>query len=229
MIPSSPLPTPFAPWVKVCGVRTYADLEACARAGATHVGLNPWPRSPRFVPANALTALAGAARTLGLAPILLLLPGACLSPSQSARLAVALVQVLAPPPAEWRRRWSEAGTGVLEARPLTPGNASALPFGDALLLDARAPGRPGGTGKTVSLELAALAPRPFVLAGGLGPDNVAETIAALRPAGVDAASGLESSPGVKDPGRISAFCAEALAAFQREISRGEWESRSVGQ
>ena len=229
MIPPSALPSPFAPWIKVCGVRSFADLEACARAGATHAGLNAWPPSPRFAPPRELFALASAARALGLAPVLLLLPGACLSPSQVARLAAAFVQVLAPPPADWRRRWSEAGTRVLEARPLTPENAPALPFGDALLLDAHEPGRHGGTGKTVSPELAARAPRPFVLAGGLGPDNVAEAVAALRPAGVDAASGLESSPGVKDPGRISAFCAEALAAFRREILHGDRESGSVGQ
>jgi len=215
VIPPSALPSFFAPWIKVCGVRTFADLEVCARAGATHVGLNAWPHSPRFAPPRDLSVLATAARALGLAPVLLLLPGARLSPSQVAGLAAAFVQVLAPPPPNWRRRWSEAGTGVLEARPLAFENASALPFGDALLLDGREPGRRGGTGKAVSRALAAKAPRPFVLAGGLGPENVDEAVAALRPAGVDAASSLECSPGVKDPGRVAAFCAQALAAFRR--------------
>ena len=56
-------------------------------------------------------------------------------------------------------------------------------------------------------------PRPrVILAGGLKPENVAEAIAALQPWGVDVASGVEASPGVKDPGRLKAFLANARAA-----------------
>jgi phosphoribosylanthranilate isomerase len=210
------LPSPSSPWIKVCGVRSFGDLEACARAGATHIGLNAWPRSPRFVPRRDLLSLIGAARSLGLAPVVLLLPGAVVSLEEAE--GAAFVQVLAPPPAPARRRLAHTGTGVVEARPVTAENAAAAPFGDALLLDAHGAGRPGGTGRTFPWALAGGAPRPFVLAGGLGPDNVSAAIAACAPSGVDAASGLEAAPGIKDGGRILAFCSaarEALALLAR--------------
>ena len=87
-----------------------------------------------------------------------------------------------------------------------------------LLLDSPPAGAgalPGGTGRLVDLETAAevAAHRPIILAGGLTPDNVAAAIERVRPHGVDASSGLESSPGVKDPGRVRDFVAAAREAF----------------
>jgi phosphoribosylanthranilate isomerase len=87
---------------------------------------------------------------------------------------------------------------------------------DAYLVDARvAGGPPGGTGRTADWALAArlraACPAPVILAGGLGPENVAEAIRAVRPWGVDGSSGLETAPGRKDPERIRAF----LAAVRR--------------
>jgi phosphoribosylanthranilate isomerase len=80
------------------------------------------------------------------------------------------------------------------------------------LFDAAAAGY-GGSGKTAPWPvIAESGPRPFILAGGLGPENVAAAIAAVRPEGVDVASGVESSPGVKDPAKVAAFIARARAA-----------------
>jgi phosphoribosylanthranilate isomerase len=89
----------------------------------------------------------------------------------------------------------------------------------AVLVDAMTPGRYGGTGETVSWVGLAdhkrwLGEVPLILAGGLTPDNVAEAIRIVRPAAVDVASGVESSPGKKDPAKVRDFVANALGAFE---------------
>ena len=77
----------------------------------------------------------------------------------------------------------------------------------AVLIDAHVEGKVGGTGQTAPWELlAGFDPGvPLILAGGLTPDNVAEAIALVRPWGVDVASGVESAPGRKDPGKAASF------------------------
>ena len=90
---------------------------------------------------------------------------------------------------------------------------------DAVLVDAAAPGQYGGTGTTFSWVGMADHHRwlhnvPLILAGGLTPDNVAEAIRIVRPAAVDVASGVESSPGKKDPVKVRDFVAAAQAAFE---------------
>jgi phosphoribosylanthranilate isomerase len=89
---------------------------------------------------------------------------------------------------------------------------------DACLVDSHVEGRYGGTGQTVSWELLRKEYRrqewpPLILAGGLRPENVAEAIELVRPWGVDVASGVESSPGVKDPELVARFIEEARRAF----------------
>jgi len=83
----------------------------------------------------------------------------------------------------------------------------------ALLVDAHVKGAYGGTGETSDWILAQhLAMQtPILLAGGLNPDNVAAAVAAVGPWGVDVASGVESSPGIKEPAKISAFVSAARA------------------
>jgi phosphoribosylanthranilate isomerase len=118
---------------------------------------------------------------------------------------------------------------------LPPGTESVWRVADAVLLDAHAPDRLGGTG--TALPWAALAdalravreagPRParLVLAGGLTPDNVGEAIATLHPDVVDTSSGIESAPGIKDPARMTAF-AQAVAAADAMAARRTAPPRS---
>ena len=83
----------------------------------------------------------------------------------------------------------------------------------ALLLDAHASGGQGGTG--VSFDWRRVPrdwPQPIVLAGGLGPDNVAAAIAAAAPYAVDVSSGIEQRPGVKDSGKMARFIDEVRRA-----------------
>ena len=88
-------------------------------------------------------------------------------------------------------------------------NLTAIEGGAMPLLDTYSPHEHGGTGVAFDWSLIVDPGRPFVLAGGLGPDNVAEAVATVRPFGVDASSKLESRRGVKDPTMIRDFIQEA--------------------
>ena len=98
---------------------------------------------------------------------------------------------------------------------------AAEPFVDAFITDTFDPatGASGATGKThdwtISAALARALSRPLILAGGLNPDNVAEAVAAVRPFGVDAHTGLEDAAGDKDEGKVRAFVARAREALGR--------------
>jgi phosphoribosylanthranilate isomerase len=84
-----------------------------------------------------------------------------------------------------------------------------VPARAMVLLDAHDPIKRGGTGRTIDWSTAAAAAklRPIILSGGLTADNVREAIDTVRPYGVDVSSGVESSPGVKDHGKLRAFFA----------------------
>ena len=84
---------------------------------------------------------------------------------------------------------------------------AAWPERTTILLDVHDPVKRGGTGRTVDWEAAAAisARRRIVLAGGLTPNNVVDAVARVRPFGIDVSSGVELSPGIKDPRRIRAL------------------------
>jgi phosphoribosylanthranilate isomerase len=84
-----------------------------------------------------------------------------------------------------------------------------VPDGQIPLLDSATGDDHGGTGRPLDWKRLVPPERRFVLAGGLTPDNLATAIETVDPWGVDASSGLESSPGMKDPARVAAFLEEA--------------------
>lgn len=91
---------------------------------------------------------------------------------------------------------------------------------DTFLLDSYIPGVPGGTGHTFDWSLATQIARQhrIILAGGLTPDNVAEAIKVVQPFGLDAASGVEQSPGVKDHEKMQQFIARARNSYNEYAS-----------
>jgi phosphoribosylanthranilate isomerase len=206
--------------VKVCGVRTARVAEAAVDAGADWIGLVFEPRSPRHVDdldAEAVRrAVAGRADLVGVmvAPT----PGGGQRLARRHRLAA--LQIHGPVEPSF-----VTAVDLPVIRALNPPDARAALtlewWPDCLVLLDSAPngsgGLPGGTGSRVDLEVAAevAAHRPVILAGGLTPDTVAQAIARVRPLGVDASSGLESSPGVKDPGRVRDYVVAAREAFAR--------------
>ncbi len=81
---------------------------------------------------------------------------------------------------------------------------------DAILLDTYANGKNGGTGTIHNWEISkqvrqAISPKPLILAGGLNPQNVGRAIQMVQPYAVDVSTGVESSPGIKDPKKVSEF------------------------
>ena len=101
------------------------------------------------------------------------------------------------------------------------GMESLVPMGkysvSAYLLDAYSPDSYGGTGACFDWDcaIAAKAHGPIILAGGLDPDNVASAVAKVAPYGVDVSSGVESSPGRKDPEKVRRFIREAKKSVER--------------
>jgi len=101
-----------------------------------------------------------------------------------------------------------------------PDLAHSYPTAAALLLDSHAPGQSGGSGTAFDWsQIPANLHRPFLLAGGIDPDNVFAAISTVHPWGVDVSSGIESAPGIKDAQRMRQFVTQVNAADNMLISR----------
>lgn len=204
--------------VKVCGVSTPQIAELAVESGADWIGLVFEPRSPRYVDearAEAvMEAVGGRADLVGV-----LVDGDAEHCNQLAsRFRLSAVQVHGAPPSP--SMLVDCMVPVIRAvNVATERDAYTLewPPSGIVLLDAApdADALPGGTGRRIPLEWAAgvALHRRIVLAGGITPDNVADAVARVRPHGVDASSGLESSPGVKDPDLVRSYVRTARAAF----------------
>lgn len=214
--------------VKICGLSTPDTMNAALDAGADMVGLVFHPKSPRFVTPERAAALADAAR--GRAKIVALM----VDPTD-ADLADLLAKVR---PDVIQLHGSETVERVIALssatqRPLLKavGIATAADVakathyrasGATLLVDAKPPkdaAYPGGHGRVFDWSVLSAFPAdlPFLLSGGLSPDNVTTAIATVRGlgvrlAGIDVSSGVESAPGVKDIAKIRAFVAAVRAA-----------------
>jgi phosphoribosylanthranilate isomerase len=198
-------------FVKVCGVTRVEDVEACVAAGVDAIGFNLWPRSKRFVDRQKAGELARAVPA-GIARVVLFVDAPIdevASVVESGRFDVAQLHgdetsgYVAELAARLGRARVWKALRLRDARSLDGIEAWAA---DRVLVDADAPGM-GGSGLPADRALAVEAARrrPVVLAGGLTPATVADAIRAVRPAGVDVASGVERAPGIKDPDAIAAF------------------------
>lgn len=199
--------------IKICGVTTPEDAEACVALGATMLGLNFVPSSPRFLDATRARRIAEAVR--GRVTIVGVVANLDEPAIVDLRRAIGLDRVQlhgAEPPALLRRLgpWAYKAIRVGSADDL----AEAEGYEGLLLVDAKVNGQLGGTGKTVDPALVTRLSqaRSVLLAGGLTPGNVAAAVQAVRPWGVDTASGVEREPGVKDLDAVAAFIQHARQA-----------------
>ena len=200
--------------VKVCGVRTAAIAEAAIDAGADWIGIVFEPRSPRNASDDEARAVRDAVGTRADVIGVFVSPTLGQCAAAAARYRLSGVQVHGE---------IEPSLTLGCSVPVIPGiNIPDARTGYTLqwwpdclvLIDAPAAALPGGTGQPVPLTIAAeiARHRPIILSGGLRPDTVAAALRAVRPRGVDASSGLESAPGVKDAALVRAFVHNARAA-----------------
>ena len=205
--------------VKICGVRDEAAARACVEADADFAGLNLVPESRRYVAPGRIAELLPS-----LGPVVPVGVFRDNPPEHVHETARELGL-------EWVQLHGSESPGYVASLATDLKIIKALGHdhvGDAKLVEAFAPhvslfvvdGRVPGSGAAWDWTMAKgivtdglLAGRPVMLAGGLHPDNVAEAVAALHPAGVDAASGVERG-GHQDPRRILAFCRAARAAAE---------------
>jgi phosphoribosylanthranilate isomerase len=196
-------------WVKVCGMTRAEDIAAAEAAGADAIGLVLVPESPRAITVDRAAELAATVTTQAVLLTKDLIPEDLIA----AALAVGVdaVQPYGAYASEAADMAAEVGLFVL--RPIDLDfDVSAIPEAHVPLFDNRSGPELGGTGQTFDLRLLPTTDRRFVLAGGLGPDNVGEAIRLTRPWGVDASSRLESRPGIKDPDLVARFVREAKQA-----------------
>lgn len=206
--------------VKICGLKTPEDVAAVARAGAAYAGFNFFPKSPRYVTPETARALALEAPD-GLCKVALVVDADdAMLDRIVAEVPLDMLQLHGhETPARVAEVKARYGLpvmkviGVAEEADL----ASLLDYqlvSDQILVDAKASKDavlPGGNGLTFDWRLLVGRKwlKPWMLAGGLTPENVAQAIQRTGARQVDVASGVESAPGVKDAARIAAFVAAA--------------------
>jgi phosphoribosylanthranilate isomerase len=201
--------------VKFCGITRIDDAREAARLGAWAIGLNHWEQSPRRCdPQTAVEISAELRRAVEIV-------GVFVNPTleELARAAedesLAMLQLHGDEGPDFCREAARR-TGCKVIKGVRVRSAADVLGAEAFrtdyhLFDAHRPGTPGGTGESLDWELvrARRSRVPAILAGGLAPDNVAEAISVARPDAVDVASGVESSPGIKDQALMAAFAHNA--------------------
>jgi phosphoribosylanthranilate isomerase len=207
-----------APRIKFCGITSVADAELAVVNGAWAIGLILWPESKRACdPGEGIRIGSAVRRKVETAGVFV---------NQSLDEIAALVDMLQlsmvqlhgeEGPAfatEVRRR---TGAKVIKAQSIRLASdvlaVQAFHAIDFHLLDTYREGQRGGTGETFDWRMLSRRSTdvPLIMSGGLNPENVAEAIAATDPFAVDVASGVELSPGVKDPAKMKAFAAAVRA------------------
>ncbi|MBC7137636.1 MAG: phosphoribosylanthranilate isomerase [Defluviimonas sp.] len=206
--------------VKICGLTEAAHVDAAARAGAAYMGFVFFPRSPRHLTLPQAAALALRV-PVGVARVGLVVD------ADDATLEAILREVpldmlqlhgheSPARVADLRARFGlpvMKAVGVADAADLAA-IADHAGVADQILIDAKPPkgtALPGGNGLAFDWRLIAgrAWQRPWMLAGGLTPQNVAEAVRLTGARQVDVSSGVESAPGIKDPAAIAAFIAAA--------------------
>ncbi len=198
--------------VKICGITNLEDARAAVDYGASALGFNFYPKSPRYIEPEAARAIVNALSHAALCVGVFVNEKTMQDVARIAEASGAsAVQLHGDEEPEYCRELKASGLNVIKALRVganySPETALAYDV-DAVLLDAFSPHERGGTGHTFDWSQARqtreLIPRLY-LAGGLTPDNVCEAINVVRPFGVDVCSGVEREPGRKDLKTLKRF------------------------
>lgn len=208
-----------APRIKLCGLTDSSALDAAIAARADYAGFNFYPPSPRFLtPAKAAELGARADGRIGRVGVFVDAEDAAIADAVAAARLDAIQLHGSETPQRAAELRAAFGLPVWRVIGVTKGEdvAKAATYtgaADFILFDAKTPKGtlPGGMGLAFDWTLLAglKIALPWGLAGGLSAANVAEAVRITGAPLVDAASGIESAPGVKDPALIAAFCAAA--------------------
>jgi phosphoribosylanthranilate isomerase len=206
--------------VKICGITNWADARSAIESGADLLGFNFVKASPRYV------TPARARRIVRRLPERVSAVGVFVNETESKMLAIARAVGLdqlqlhgEESPAMVARLGRSMG--VIKAlrvrKSFGAGQVKSYKDASAILLDGYDRRARGGTGKTFDWKIARRAGRRarIFLAGGLTPENVGEAIRAARPYAVDVTSGVEASPGKKDPAKIKSLMRAVKASGQK--------------
>jgi phosphoribosylanthranilate isomerase len=203
--------------VKICGITTLSDALAAIHGGADALGFNFFPPSRRYIDVRTESDW------MATLPKDVLKVAVMVDPTWSELTKAAglpfidAIQLHGREPAEFCRRVAENGIRFAKALPVAgPESLGEIPnfFTDTVILDSSTPRGFGGSGETfdwmTGRRFVEKNPRlQVIVAGGLTPENVGEAVRTIRPFGVDVTSGVESSAGRKDAGRVRAFVAAA--------------------
>jgi len=201
--------------VKICGITRAEDALAAARLGAHALGFVFCARSPRSI------APARAAEIVRALPPFVTAVGLLVDPAADEvervldGVPLGLLQFHGDETAEFCGRFRVPYLKVARVRPGLDLLQYARRYHEArgLLLDAFVENAPGGTGTAFDWSLIPRGlPLPVILSGGLNPGNVADAIRRVAPWAVDVSSGVEASPGIKDPRKLAAFMNEVRSA-----------------
>jgi phosphoribosylanthranilate isomerase len=208
--------------LKICGITSLADAQAVAEIGADYLGFILFPKSPRFVTAEKYGEMRPHLPVLKKVVV-------CVEPTQSSLAKLAdlgfdyfQIHFAVETPPHQVLAWAETvGPERLWLAPKLPPDQDVhpewLPAAEHFLLDTYHADKFGGTGETgdwakFKRHQQANPRKTWILSGGLKPDNV---VAAIRASGakfIDVNSGVESSPGVKDPAKLKALAAALRGA-----------------
>ena len=194
--------------IKICGIKTVTDALAALDAGADLIGFNFYPKSPRYIDVGRCRDIMSVMRRYGHVKYVGVFVNASVAKVRATMetCGLSLAQLHGDETPEMLSALDGKAFKAFRGVPQSL-DGFARPEAPALLVDAALKGAYGGTGVTADWKSAAELAKnyPLLLAGGLTPDNVAEAVRQVSPWGVDVASGVESSPGLKDATRMKAF------------------------